>query len=75
MFKERFIKEGYQFDYIYDWILIPLKLKNTDLSNKIPINRFTKREDASLSMCNCDYDFKEDFDMTMTKAEDLTKKK
>lgn len=29
MFKERFIKEGFQFDYIYDWILIPLKLKDT----------------------------------------------
>lgn len=59
MLKERFIKEGFQFDYIYDWILIPLKMKDTDLSNRIPLNRFTKKEDTSL--CNCEYDFTKDF--------------
>jgi len=26
--KERFVKEGYEFDYVYDWILIPLSAKN-----------------------------------------------
>ena len=29
LFKEKFVKEGYQYDNIYDWILIPLRLKDT----------------------------------------------
>ena len=43
IFKEKFIKEGFQYDYIYDWILIPLRLKDTEISNRVPLNRFTKR--------------------------------
>ncbi len=67
MLNERFIKEGFQFDYIYDWILIPLKMKDTDLSNRIPLNRFTKKEDNSLSMCNCESDLTKDFLMNEIK--------
>lgn len=66
--KEKFIKEGFQFDYIYDWILIPLKLKDTRLSNRIPLNRFTKKEDPSLSMCNYEYNFDADFQLNNIKV-------
>jgi hypothetical protein len=31
------VREGYEFDYVYDWILIPLSARNPSLSNKIPI--------------------------------------
>ena len=27
LLKERFVKEGYEFDHIYDWILIPMSLR------------------------------------------------
>ncbi|KAL4506522.1 hypothetical protein ABPG72_000093 [Tetrahymena utriculariae] len=37
IFKERFVKEGYQFDYVYDWILIPLSNRNPTFTAKIPI--------------------------------------
>ena len=26
--KERFVKEGFEYDYVYDWILIPLSARN-----------------------------------------------
>ncbi|EGR26911.1 hypothetical protein IMG5_205360 [Ichthyophthirius multifiliis] len=34
IFKERFVKEGYQFDYVYDWILIPLRGKSRKQLNR-----------------------------------------
>jgi hypothetical protein len=37
IFKERFVKEGFEYDYVYDWILIPLSSKNPIFANKIPI--------------------------------------
>lgn len=43
MLKEKFVKEGYQYDNVYDWILIPLRLKDTELSNRVPLSRFTKK--------------------------------
>lgn len=43
LFKEKLIKEGYQYDHIFDWILLPLKLKDTRLSNRIPLNRIPKK--------------------------------
>ena len=33
----RFVREGFEFDYVYDWILIPLSSRNPVLSAKIPI--------------------------------------
>lgn len=35
--KERFVKEGYEFDYVYDWVLIPLSHRNPLIAAKIPI--------------------------------------
>lgn len=35
--KERFVREGYEFDYVYDWLLIPLSRRNPKLQLKIPI--------------------------------------
>ena len=37
IFKERFVKEGFQFDYVYDWILVPMSTRNPTFSTKIPI--------------------------------------
>ncbi|EGR28458.1 hypothetical protein IMG5_175070 [Ichthyophthirius multifiliis] len=37
IFKERFVKEGYLFDYVYDWTLIPLKNKNIQYPIKLPL--------------------------------------
>jgi hypothetical protein len=62
IFKEKILKEGYQYDHIFDWILIPLKLKNTDLSNRIPFNRFTKKEPLNTSLINADYPLREDYE-------------
>lgn len=36
MFKELFIREGYEFDYVYDWILIPM-VRIQDLYNEVLI--------------------------------------
>ena len=33
----RFVREGFEYDYVYDWILIPLSSKIPVLSAKIPI--------------------------------------
>ncbi|EGR27420.1 hypothetical protein IMG5_196020 [Ichthyophthirius multifiliis] len=38
IFRERFIKEGFIYDYIYDWLLIPIKNKKTEIIPMIPIN-------------------------------------
>ena len=35
--KERFVKEGYQFDYVYDWILIPMKNRNISYPIRLPL--------------------------------------
>lgn len=37
LFKERFVKEGYEHDYVYDWILIPMSVRNPFYSSKIPL--------------------------------------
>lgn len=37
IFKERFVKEGYYYDYVYDWILVPMSTRNPTFSTKIPI--------------------------------------
>ena len=37
LFKERFVKEGYEYDYVYDWILIPLRNRNPIIVSRIPI--------------------------------------
>lgn len=37
IFKERFVKEGNEFDYVYDWILIPISSKNMNFVSKIPL--------------------------------------
>jgi len=62
LFKEKLIREGYQYDHIFDWILLPLRLKDTRLSNRIPLNRFPKKESTETALANCDYNFKDDFD-------------
>lgn len=43
LFKEKLIREGYQYDHIFDWILLPLRLKDSRLSNRIPLNRIPKK--------------------------------
>jgi hypothetical protein len=49
------------YDHIYDWILIPLRLKDP-ISSKVPLSRVTKKESDELSMINCSkYDFTMDF--------------
>jgi hypothetical protein len=73
MLKERFIKEGFQFDYIYDWILIPLKLKDFTLSNRIPLNRFTKKEDTALSMNNLEASLNGDFEQNAIQPDEKPK--
>ena len=62
LFKEKLIKEGYQYDHIFDWILLPLRLKDTRLSNRIPINRIPKKESVDPATANCEANLKEDFD-------------
>lgn len=62
LFKEKLIKEGYQYDHIFDWILLPLRLKDTRLSNRIPLNRIPKKEPADPALVNSEANFKEDFD-------------
>ena len=53
--------EGYLYDHIYDWILIPLRNKNSEIYNKIPLNRVTKKESDDELMINLyNYDFNED---------------
>jgi hypothetical protein len=52
LFKEKLIKEGYQYDHIFDWILIPLRLKDTRLSSRVPINRIPKKESVDPSTAN-----------------------
>jgi hypothetical protein len=50
------------YDHIYDWLLIPLRLKNTEISNRVPLNRYTKKDSDDLLMTNYfKYDFNEDF--------------
>lgn len=62
LFKEKLIKEGYQYDHIFDWILIPLKLKDTRLSSRIPLNRIAKKEPTDPALINSEANFKESFD-------------
>lgn len=62
IFKEKLIREGHQYDHIFDWILIPLKLKDTALSNRIPLNRITKKDQMEPSMANLDSNLKEDYE-------------
>eukprot|EP01016_Furgasonia_blochmanni_P009126 TRINITY_DN13778_c0_g1_i3.p1 TRINITY_DN13778_c0_g1~~TRINITY_DN13778_c0_g1_i3.p1 ORF type:complete len:424 (-),score=94.25 TRINITY_DN13778_c0_g1_i3:169-1440(-) len=38
MFRELFVREAYECDYVYDWILIPLGGKNQYVQSKVPIN-------------------------------------
>ena len=26
--KEKFVKDGFEYDYVYDWVLIPLTVRN-----------------------------------------------
>lgn len=57
------IREGYQYDHVFDWILLPLRLKDTRLSNRIPLNRVPKKESTDPAQVNsCDFGFKEDFE-------------
>lgn len=58
LFKEKLIREGYQYDHIFDWILLPLRLKDARLSNRIPLNRIPKKESTDPSLSNCEYLFK-----------------
>lgn len=37
MFKERFVKEGFIFDNVYDWVLRPIKYDRIDFIPKKPI--------------------------------------
>lgn len=37
IFKERFVKEGLEYDYVYDWILIPMSTRSPFYSSKIPL--------------------------------------
>lgn len=60
LLKERFVREGYEFDYVYDWILIPLSARNSSLNNKIPITidlinneeEYLKKQEQNFSMHN-----------------------
>jgi hypothetical protein len=62
IFKEKLIREGYQYDHVFDWILLPLRLKDTRLSNRIPLNRIPKKDGSDPSLANCcEFGFKEDF--------------
>jgi hypothetical protein len=63
LFKEKLIKEGYQYDHIFDWILLPLRLKDTYLSNRIPLNRIPKKEPTDPALANSEANFKEDFEL------------
>jgi len=38
MLKELFMREGFEFDYVYDWLLIPPATKYNHVMEKIPIN-------------------------------------
>ena len=62
IFKEKLIREGYQYDHIFDWILIPLKLKDTAISNRIPLNRIVKHQNTDPDMCNLEGSVKEDLE-------------
>ena len=42
--------------------MIPLKLRDTNISNRIPVARIAKKESSDPAMVNSDYKFKEDFD-------------
>jgi hypothetical protein len=52
LFKEKFISEGYEYDYIYDWILLPLKLRDPETGGKIPLITQLREEPQSLSYFN-----------------------
>lgn len=56
LFKEKFISEGYEYDYIFDWILIPMKLKDIELSSKVPLITSLREEPQSLSYFNMKID-------------------
>jgi hypothetical protein len=63
LFKEKLIREGYQYDHVFDWILLPLRLKDTRLSNRIPLNRVPKKESSDPALANnCEFGLKEDFE-------------
>lgn len=52
LFKEKLISEGYENDFIFDWILMPLRLSD-ELSSLVPLRTKTRVDDGSnLSMCN-----------------------
>ena len=51
-----------------------MSLKNTEISNRIPLSRFTKKDNPSLSMVNFDYDFHSDT-IYETKLAEMIKKK
>lgn len=38
LFKELFVKEAFEFDYVYDWILLPMTVKYPNLRGRFPIN-------------------------------------
>lgn len=46
LFQERFVKEGYEFDNLFDWVLIPMQIRSPFKRSKIPftIERFNNEE-------------------------------
>eukprot|EP01017_Pseudomicrothorax_dubius_P037611 TRINITY_DN5535_c0_g1_i6.p1 TRINITY_DN5535_c0_g1~~TRINITY_DN5535_c0_g1_i6.p1 ORF type:complete len:164 (+),score=50.73 TRINITY_DN5535_c0_g1_i6:64-555(+) len=38
LFKELFLREAYEFDFVYDWILLPMSVKYPTLRGRFPAN-------------------------------------
>lgn len=66
IFKEKFISEGYEYDYIFDWVLIPMRLKDIELSSKVPLITSLREEPQSLSYFNLRIDANEEGPVLLT---------
>lgn len=56
LFREKLISEGFENDFIFDWILIPLRL-NDEISSLMPLKTKTRVHDSTnLSICNYNWD-------------------
>lgn len=38
MLKELYMREGYEYDYVYDWLLVPASSKYSHITEKMPMN-------------------------------------
>jgi len=56
IFKELFLREGYEFDYVYDWMLIPLSMQLNMETDKVACDIEFSRHDEFMNynICNLD---------------------